>query len=103
MNSERAFAIEKMIAKFLKWKRIPFSGGKWFAKEDLESDRYLGQVKATEKQAIKINIEDVSKLEKNSAKYHKIPTFIIHFDRNDVINSTWAMVPIKHFKEIIDE
>jgi len=103
INSKRAFAIEKMIAKFLGWKRIPFSGGKWFAKEDLESDFYLGQVKATSQTAIKINIKDVATLEKNAVKYHKKEAFIIHFDRNDIINSTWVMVPIKHFKEIMDE
>ena len=103
MDSKRAFDIEKMIAKFLKWTRIPFSGGKWFMKEDVESTFYLGQIKATENYAIKIDSRDVKTLESNAIKYHKKPCFIIHFDTNVPLNSTWCMIPINHFKEIMDE
>lgn|SRR4030066_392566 len=100
MDTKRAFEIEKIIAKFLGWKRIAFSGAKWFAKEDIESEIYLGQVKATEGYTIKIDSRDIRKLEDNACKYKKKPVFIIHFDNDTPVNSTWCLVPIKYFKKI---
>ena len=103
MDTKRALYIEKMIAKFLKWKRVAFSGAKWHDKEDLRSDKYLGQVKATDGYTIKIDSRDIRKLEDNALKYKKTPTFIIHYDNDTPLNSTWVAIPIKYFREIKEE
>ncbi|MFA5733025.1 MAG: hypothetical protein WC934_13635 [Acidithiobacillus sp.] len=103
MDSKRALQIEKIIAKFLNWKRVAFSGGKWFDKEDIRSEKYLAQVKATEQYAIKVDSRDIRKLEDNALKYRKKPIFIIHFDTSTPLNSTWCMMPIKYFKKIKED
>lgn len=103
MDTKRALCIEKMIAKFLKWKRVAFSGAKWDDKEDLRSNEYLGQVKATDCYTIKIDSRDIRKLEENSIKYRKKPAFIIHYDNKTPINSTWVAIPIKNFRKMINE
>lgn len=101
INSKRAFKIEKMIAEYLSFKRVAGSGSQWHSKEDIKSEKYLGQIKATDTKKGNFNVEDLSKLERNAIKENKKPIYIVHFEREELINSTWVTMPIEKFKEMI--
>jgi len=98
INQKRAFEIEKMIAKYLNFKRVPGSGSQWHSKEDISSSKYLCQVKATDTKSGSFKVDDLEKLERNAIKENKTPLFIVHFDREELINSSWIAMPLRYFK-----
>ena len=55
------------------------SGSGWIEKEDGENDRYICQLKSTEKDSIKINLLDLHKLIYHADVAHKIPLFMVQF------------------------
>jgi anion-transporting ArsA/GET3 family ATPase len=55
------------------------SGAGWIEKEDGENDRYICQLKSTEKDSIKINLLDLHKLIYHADIAHKIPVFMVQF------------------------
>ena len=55
------------------------SGAGWIEKEDGENDRYICQLKSTEKDSIKISLLDLHKLIYHADIAHKIPVFMIQF------------------------
>lgn len=101
MKPKRAFEIEKKIAEYLGFKRVAGSGSQWYDKEDLKNEKFLAQVKATETKKGSFEVDDICSLERNSIKSNKKPIFIIHFDREEVINSTWVSMPLEDFKNLI--
>lgn len=101
INIKRSFKIEKMIAKFLLFKRIKGSGNRFEDKEDIRNSMYLGQIKATDTKTGSFKLNDLIKLEMNAIDQNKIPLHIVHFEREEIINSTWVSMPIKYFKDIM--
>lgn len=55
------------------------SGSGWIEKEDGENDRYICQLKSTEKDSIKIDLLDLHKLIYHADIAHKIPVFMVQF------------------------
>ena len=55
------------------------SGSGWIEKEDGENDRYICQLKSTEKDSIKISLLDLHKLIYHADIAHKIPVFMVQF------------------------
>jgi len=103
ISKKRATEIEKMIAKVLNMLAVIGSGNTPHDKEDIKNDKYLGQIKATDTMKGNFNLLDLNKLERNSIKANKIPLMIIHFEREELINSTWVSMPIQCFKEMSDK
>lgn len=55
------------------------SGSGWIEKEDGENDKYICQLKSTEKDSIKISLLDLHKLIYHADVAHKIPLFMVQF------------------------
>lgn len=83
---------EKELAKLLGMKAIPGSGSGWIAKEDMESDIVLAQLKSTDKDSYTIRQLDIKKLEYNAGVEHKTPVFIIQFLQEDKL---YGLVPLE--------
>lgn len=55
------------------------SGSGWIEKEDGQSEFVICQLKSTDAQSIKVNLQDLHTLEYNSSVAHKLPVFAIQF------------------------
>lgn len=63
----------------------PNSGSGWIIKEDGQNDLVICQLKSTDANSIKINLQDLHTLEYNSIVAHKIPVFAIQFLKTNEI------------------
>lgn len=70
---------EKEVMKSLGFNPTPNSGSGWIIKEDGQNDLAICQLKSTDANSIKINLQDLHTLEYNSIVAHKIPVFAIQF------------------------
>lgn len=77
---------------------VPGSGSGWIAKEDLETDTILAQLKTTDKTSYKLNLLDIEKLEYHSAVTHKTPVFLIQFLKKDRL---YALVDIELLSSLL--
>jgi hypothetical protein len=61
------------------------SGSGWVEKEDGYNEYILSQLKSTDAQSMRIQLDDLHKLEYHAIIEHKIPAFIIQFlDTNEM-------------------
>lgn len=70
---------EKETMKDLGLNPVVGSGSGWLHKEDGENEKYLAQLKSTDKTQITIHKEDINKLEYHAQISNKVPLFIIKF------------------------
>lgn len=63
----------------------PNSGSGWIVKEDGQSEDVICQLKSTDASSMKIQLQDLQKLEYNAIVAHKLPVFAIQFIQNDDI------------------
>lgn len=63
----------------------PNSGSGWIVKEDGQSEDVICQLKSTDASSMKIQLQDIQKLEYNAIVAHKLPVFAIQFIQNDDI------------------
>ena len=70
---------EKEVMKSLGFDPTPNSGSGWIVKEDGQNDLAICQLKSTDADSIKINLQDLHTLEYNSIVAHKVPVFAIQF------------------------
>lgn len=89
---------EKEVAKLLGMDAVPGSGSGWIAKEDLETDEVLAQLKSTDKQSYTIRLLDLEKLEYHATTTHKLPVFIIQFLQK---NRLYALVDLELLGSLI--
>ena len=75
------------------------SGSGWIEKEDGENENVLCQLKSTDVCSIKINTNDLQKLEYHAAVAHKLPLFLVQFiGTGDV----YCVVKPTHIADIVD-
>ena len=75
------------------------SGSGWIEKEDGENENILCQLKSTDAHSIKINLDDLQKLEYHAAVAHKLPLFLVQFiGTGDV----YCVVKPAHIADIAD-
>ena len=110
MNSKEAFQAERDIAKLLGIGRVAFSGGKWnIGKEDFydkfdpdneDSGVYIGQLKSTSGNVLKVGLTAIKSLLQNARITHRKPIFVLNFDKSAIAHPVWVAQPLDHFMEI---
>lgn len=75
------------------------SGSTWIEKEDGQNDYVICQLKSTDAQSIKINQNDIRKLEYNALTSHKVPMFAIQFLNTGEV---WLMVKPLDIQNIVN-
>ena len=83
------FQNEKEIMKSFGLKPTKGSGNTWPEKEDGQNDYVIAQLKSTDKNSIRITLEDLEKLEYHAGVAHKIPAFFLQFLS---INKTYILI-----------
>lgn len=75
------------------------SGSGWIEKEDGENENILCQLKSTDAHSIKINTDDLQKLEYHAVVAHKLPLFLVQFiGTGDV----YCVIKPAHIADIAD-
>lgn len=65
--------------------QVPGSGSSWIAREDGENENVLCQLKSTDAQSIRVQLQDIHELQVHALTSHKLPVFAIQFrDSNEV-------------------
>lgn len=70
---------EREVMELLGLRQVPGSGNGWVAKEDGESEHVLCQLKSTEASSIRVQKQDIDKLEYHALVSKKLPVFAIQF------------------------
>lgn len=70
---------EEQVMKSLGLEPTPNSGSGWIIKEDGQNEEVICQLKSTDANSIKVNKQDLDRLEYNAAVAHKIPVFAVQF------------------------
>lgn len=79
------FRNEAEVMNILGLEQVPGSGSSWIAREDGENDNVLCQLKSTDAQSIRVQLQDIHELQVHALTSHKIPVFAIQFrDSNEV-------------------
>lgn len=76
---------EREVMELLGFKQVPGSGSSWIAREDGENDNCICQLKSTDAQSIRVQLQDIHELQVHAAMSHKLPVFAIQFrETNEV-------------------
>ena len=76
---------EREVMELLGFKQVPGSGSSWVAREDGENENALCQLKSTDAQSIRVQLQDIHELQLHAAVSHKLPVFAIQFrETNEV-------------------
>lgn len=79
------FRNEAEVMKLLGLEQVPGSGSSWIAREDGENENVLCQLKSTDAQSIRVQLQDIHELQVHALTSHKLPVFAIQFrDSNEV-------------------
>ena len=70
---------EREVMELLGLRQVPGSGNGWVAKEDGESEHVLCQLKSTDASSIRVQKQDIDKLEYHAIVSKKLPVFVIQF------------------------
>lgn len=70
---------EEEVMKSLGFMPTKNSGSGWIEKEDGQSEDAICQLKSTDAQSIKVNLQDLHTLDYNAEVSHKVPVFAIQF------------------------
>ena len=76
---------EREVMELLGFRQVPGSGSSWIAREDGENDHCLCQLKSTDAQSIRVQLQDIHELQVHAAVSHKLPVFAVQFrETNEV-------------------
>lgn len=76
---------EREVMEHLGLAQVPGSGSSWVAREDGENDYVLCQLKSTDANSIRVQLQDIYELQVHAAESRKLPVFAIQFRKsNDV-------------------
>lgn len=93
---------EKLIAKTgQKGKLTPGSGNKGI-KGDVWKMERMYEAKVTAKKSIKVDLEWLKKLERESTAARKDPVFVFGFDDSGLRDTHWGAVPIERLEELFE-
>lgn len=90
---------EKQIMQSLGLKPTPNSGSGWIVKEDGQNDNVICQLKSTDANSIKLNKQDLDKLNYNSLVSHKLPLFVFQFLQS---NEIYLVIKPEVLKDIVN-
>lgn len=76
---------EREVMKKLGLTPTPNSGSGWIVKEDGQSEDIICQLKSTDAGSIKINLQDLHKLQYNASVAHKVPVFAVQFIKTNEV------------------
>lgn len=76
---------EKEVMEKLGLTPTPNSGSGWIVKEDGQSEDIICQLKSTDAGSIKINLQDIHKLQYNASVVHKVPVFAVQFIKTNEV------------------
>lgn len=76
---------EREVMELLGFKQVPGSGSSWVAREDGENDHCLCQLKSTDAQSIRVQLQDIHELQVHAAVSHKLPVFAIQFRESNEV------------------
>ena len=76
---------EREVMELLGLRQVPGSGSSWVAREDGENDHVLCQLKSTDAQSIRIQLQDIHELQTHAAVSHKMPVFAIQFRESNEV------------------
>lgn len=80
MRSQRFYRRnEQNVMRGLGFEPTPNSGSGWIIKEDGQTEHTIAQLKSTDAESIRINLNDINILERNAAIAHKRPIFVVQF------------------------
>ena len=88
---------EAEVMKRLGFSPVINSGAGWISKEDGESDRFLCQLKSTDRESMSIKQHDLNVLEIHASESHKLPVFAFQFLNHDEV---WVAVRESDIEEI---
>jgi hypothetical protein len=80
---------EKETMEQLGLKATKASGAGWIEKEDGYNEHILAQLKSTDAESIKVNLQDIHRLDYNAIVAHKLPLFVIQFLQS---NETFLLI-----------
>lgn len=90
---------ESEVMQQLGFKPTPNSGSGWVIKEDGQNENAICQLKSTDKDSIKINLNDVHILQYNAQVSHKIPVFAVQFIKT---NEVFLLVKSTDVEEVVE-
>lgn len=90
---------EKQIMQSLGLEPTPNSGSGWIVKEDGQNDNVICQLKSTDANSIKLNKQDLDKLNYNSLVSHKLPLFVFQFLQS---NEIYLVIKPDVLKDIVN-
>lgn len=90
---------EKSVMKELGFEPTPNSGAGWVVKEDGQNENAICQLKSTDANSIRINLDDIHTLQYNASIEHKIPVFAIQFLKT---NEVFLLIKSTDVNEMID-
>lgn len=93
------FRNEAEVMELLGLKQVPGSGSSWVAREDGENEHVLCQLKSTDAQSIRLQLQDIHELQVHAAVSHKMPVFAIQFRRS---NEVFMLVSPLDAKDLSD-
>ena len=70
---------EREVMELLGMHQVPGSGNGWVSKEDGENENVLCQLKSTDASSIRVQKQDIDKLEYHALVSKKLPVFAIQF------------------------
>ena len=70
---------EREVMELLGMHQVPGSGNGWVSKEDGENDHVLCQLKSTDASSIRVQKQDIDKLEYHALVSNKLPVFAMQF------------------------
>lgn len=76
---------EREVMELLGFKQVPGSGSSWIAREDGENEHCLCQLKSTDAQSIRVQLQDIHELQVHAAVSHKTPVFAIQFRESNEV------------------
>lgn len=76
---------EREVMEKLGLTPTPNSGSGWIVKEDGQSEDIICQLKSTDAGSIKINLQDIHKLQYNASVAHKVPVFAVQFIKTNEV------------------
>lgn len=92
---------EQEVMKSLGFDPTPNSGSGWIVKEDGQNDLAICQLKSTDSNSIRINLQDLHTLEYNSIVAHKVPVFAIQFLKTNEVFLVIKLENLSDASEVI--
>lgn len=97
------FRNEAEVMSILGLEQVPGSGSSWVAREDGENDHVLCQLKSTDAQSIRVQLQDIHELQVHALTSHKLPVFAIQFRDSNEVFLLVSPIQLQEVAEYLDD